>query len=280
MGDGRGALGRRADAPRPRGRQRRRRPAVHDLRERSRGSRVAPRASVSPSSSRSAAPRRCCTRSGRTASARSSTGRATSSRATSRGPLAGSGFDVERRVQILLKHRMIDARQASRLRRRAAEMARWRKPPVLHHGDLRLKNAIVDPDSGQLARGSRLGELHFVASAVLGSLAGAARSRRRREGGVPRRLRHEAAALTAALPYLRALNVLNYAHHVESAARKKSSGPARPFSLALAGRTRPLRHLIGPRVGASCSPTKLCTAPVAPASTSRPRRRCCSSPAR
>jgi hygromycin-B 4-O-kinase len=37
------------------------------------------------------------------------------------------------------------------LQRDLAAMRRWQKPPVLQHGDLRLKNVIVDPASGRIA---------------------------------------------------------------------------------------------------------------------------------
>lgn len=61
------------------------------------------------------------------------------------------GFDVEARLATLLEHRMIDRSQVTRLRRTAARMSRQRQRPVLHHGDLRLKNMIVDAAKGRIA---------------------------------------------------------------------------------------------------------------------------------
>ena len=160
------------------------------------------------------------------------------------------GFDVERRIGMLLRHRMIDARQASRLRRRAAEMARWRKPPVLHHGDLRLKNAIVDRRLGSPARGPRLGELHLGAGALLGSVAVAARPRHRREGGVSRRLWHEAARRSPPrCPMCARSTSSTMRIPVESAVRKGRSGTTRALSLAPPGRARPVRSV---RIIAGC----------------------------
>jgi aminoglycoside phosphotransferase (APT) family kinase protein len=130
------------------------------------------------------------------------------------------GFDVERRVGVLLRHKMINSRQASRLRRRAAEMARWRKRPVLHHGDLRLKNSIVDEDSGRLLAVLDW-ENCISAPAPFWDLSlslhdlGIDEKEAFLDGyGLKPR------GLVATMPYVRAFNVLNYAHSVESAVRK------------------------------------------------------------
>ena len=64
--------------------------------------------------------------------------------------MAGS-FDVEKRIAVLVQQRMVGRSQVTFLRRTAAEMTRQKKPAVLQHGDLRLKNAIVDPKTGRLA---------------------------------------------------------------------------------------------------------------------------------
>lgn len=145
------------------------------------------------------------------------------------------GFEVERRLGVLLKHRVIDARQASRLRRRAAEMARWRKRPVLHHGDLRPKNAIVDPVSGRLIAVLDW-ENCLSAPAPFWDLSLALH-----DLGVDEKeaflagygLKPRAAA--AAMPYVRFFNILNYAHAVESAARKGRPEPLERFRVRLAG---------------------------------------------
>jgi aminoglycoside phosphotransferase (APT) family kinase protein len=145
------------------------------------------------------------------------------------------GFGAERRVAILLKHRMIDAGRAGRLRRRAAEMSRWRKRPVLQHGDLRLKNAIVDPESGRLL--ALLDWDNCISSpAPFWDLSLALHDLGVDEkeaflagyGMKPR-------AFAAVLPYLRAFNVLNYAHHVESAVRKNRADRLERYRLRLQG---------------------------------------------
>ena len=61
------------------------------------------------------------------------------------------GFCVERRLRVLLRHRMLDERAVERLRRTAGTLAKLRRRPCLQHGDLRLKNVLADPESGKLA---------------------------------------------------------------------------------------------------------------------------------
>ena len=114
-------------------------------------------------------------------------------------------------------------------------MARWRKRPVLHHGDLRPKNAIVDADSGRL-----LAVLDWEncvsAPAPFWDLSLALHDLGIDEkeaflagyGMNPR-------AAAAAMPYVRLFNILNYAHAVESAARKKRPERLERFRLRLSG---------------------------------------------
>jgi hygromycin-B 4-O-kinase len=60
------------------------------------------------------------------------------------------GFEVEQRLAVLEKQRVLDRAAMKTLRSRLAEMRRWKKPPVLQHGDMRLKNALVDPETGHV----------------------------------------------------------------------------------------------------------------------------------
>lgn len=73
------------------------------------------------------------------------------SRHASMSAFLEQGFDVDKRVDLLLRERVIGKAQAASLKRTAATMARLKKPPVLQHGDLRLKNVIVDPKTCRLA---------------------------------------------------------------------------------------------------------------------------------
>ena len=145
------------------------------------------------------------------------------------------GFDVDSRLAILLKHKAIDRGQAARLRRIGAEVARWRKRPVLQHGDLRLKNVIVDADSGRLL--SLLDwDTCISAPAPYWDLSLALHDLGIDEkeaflagyGMKPR-------AFAAVLPFVRFFNVLNYAHHVQHAATAKEVNRLERFRQRLQG---------------------------------------------
>jgi aminoglycoside phosphotransferase (APT) family kinase protein len=60
------------------------------------------------------------------------------------------GLMAERRLSVLTKHRMLSHAQAQHLRRALEELRSWRRPTVLQHGDLRLKNTLVDEKSGRI----------------------------------------------------------------------------------------------------------------------------------
>ena len=145
------------------------------------------------------------------------------SRHASMAEFLAQGFDVEKRIGVLVQQRMLGKPQAAFLRRTAAEMARWKKPPALQHGDLRLKNAIVDPKTGRLAALIDWDECR--------SMPGAAwdLSVALHDLGVDEKEAFlagygmKAKDYAALLPYVRCFNVLNYADAVRGAAadRKK-----------------------------------------------------------
>lgn len=130
------------------------------------------------------------------------------------------GFGVEKRLAILLRHRIVDETQAARLRGTAEAMSRWKRPGVLHHGDLRLKNAIVDASTGRLAAvidweacTSSPGPFWDL-SLALHDL-GIDEKEAFLEGyGLGAR------KFEASLPYLRLFNTLNYAGAVQAAAER------------------------------------------------------------
>jgi aminoglycoside phosphotransferase (APT) family kinase protein len=54
------------------------------------------------------------------------------------------------RLKALLRLGGLPSPQARSIEKTLQAMRRWRKAPVLQHGDLRLKNVIVDPEDGRL----------------------------------------------------------------------------------------------------------------------------------
>ena len=58
---------------------------------------------------------------------------------------------AESRIALLQRHSMLTADGAKEARSVLEEMRGWRRTPVLHHGDLRLKNVLVDPKTCRIA---------------------------------------------------------------------------------------------------------------------------------
>lgn len=133
------------------------------------------------------------------------------------------GFGAERRLGVLLSHRMIDSKQGDALRRVGASMSRWRRPPVLQHGDLRLKNAMVDSTSGKLRAvidwegAMSLPTPWWDLSLALHELGCDEKEAFLAGYGLAPK------AFAAGLPFVRFFNVLNYARAVESAAERKDA---------------------------------------------------------
>ncbi len=162
----------------------------------------------------------------------------TSNRLSRHGSMAEfleQGFELDKRIAVLTQQRMLGRAQIASLRRTAAEMARWKRPAVLQHGDLRLKNAIVDPKTGRLAALIDWDECRSMPGAAwdlsialhdLGVdekeafLAG--------YGMTPK-------AFADLLPYLRCFNVLNYADAVGAAAARKDKDQLAWLRLRLTG---------------------------------------------
>ena len=132
-----------------------------------------------------------------------------------------NGFGAEVRLAELQKHRMLTPAQARALQASLRLAGRWRKPPVLQHGDLRLKNLIVTPQSGRILAlidwenclsspppywdlSIALHELGIDEKEAF--LEG--------YGMTPTRF-------AELVPFLRLFNVLNYSHAVRSAATNK-----------------------------------------------------------
>jgi hygromycin-B 4-O-kinase len=67
-----------------------------------------------------------------------------------RGWLLGE-MQADARLRLLRAHDLISETQEAELRDILEAVARWAEPPVLNHGDLRLKNVLVDDEGAILA---------------------------------------------------------------------------------------------------------------------------------
>ena len=145
------------------------------------------------------------------------------------------GFDVEGRIKILLRYRMVNLRQAEILRRTAARVTRWRQRPGLHHGDLRLKNVLVDQDTGRIAAlidwescASMPGSTWDLSLALHDLGIDDKEAFLTGYGMKPK-------TYTDALAFIRCFNMLNYAHAVRSAGEQKEHKCLAWLRLHLAG---------------------------------------------
>lgn len=145
------------------------------------------------------------------------------------------GFGTKARIDILARQRMLTPKQAHWLEHSMAAFARCREPPVLHHGDLRLKNVIVDPASGRIAAlidwegcASMPGPAWDL-SLALHDLGIDGKEAFLRGYGIKRRRYLES------LDAVRCFNMLNYAHAVGAAAVKKDKERLAWLRVRLAG---------------------------------------------
>ncbi|HMC15053.1 MAG TPA: phosphotransferase, partial [Albitalea sp.] len=132
-------------------------------------------------------------------------------------------LDVRSRIATLAKARMLSTDQLDTLQAAVEQMRSWRKPPVLNHGDLRLKNVVVAPDSARVLALMDWEE-SLSAPAPHWELSIALHDRNLDEkqalldgyGMTPR-------TYAAALPFIRAINTLNYARSVARIVRRKDT---------------------------------------------------------
>ena len=129
---------------------------------------------------------------------------------------------VEPAIDTLRRHRMLSADQLAALREAVSEMSRWTRRPALQHGDLRLKNLIVEPRSGRIVavldwENCLSGPPPYWDLSIALHDLGPDHKEALLEGyGL------SAGAYARALPFLRAFNVLNYAPTIAELARRRN----------------------------------------------------------
>jgi aminoglycoside phosphotransferase (APT) family kinase protein len=129
-------------------------------------------------------------------------------------------WHIAHRMQVLKKIGLLKKMQLKQLTSLVAQIRKWKDQPSLNHGDLRLKNVIVDK------KGKILGLIdwencistiapYWDLSIALHDLSIDARTEFLKGYGI------KPAELTRISPFLKAINVLNYAPSLEEMARKK-----------------------------------------------------------
>lgn len=138
------------------------------------------------------------------------------SQCASWGAYLDDTLGAARCIAVLRRTRMLRPAQLDALQAAVAEMRGWRKPPVLNHGDLRLKNLIVEPASGEVLalidwdNALSAPSPHWDLAIALHDLGVDAQEAFLEGYGITPR------AYAQALPFMRALNTLNYAQAIEA----------------------------------------------------------------
>jgi aminoglycoside phosphotransferase (APT) family kinase protein len=133
-----------------------------------------------------------------------------------------SELGLERRLEILKKHRMLPPLALRKLRELVLAIGRKRKAPSLNHGDMRLKNVIVD-DAGKIVAlidweecCSQIAPYWDVSLALHDLSIDAKQAFLEGYGLSPKEV-------IAMAPSLRALNIINYAPAIERAAGDRAA---------------------------------------------------------
>jgi aminoglycoside phosphotransferase (APT) family kinase protein len=156
------------------------------------------------------------------------------SRRQSWGAHLEADLHASERLAALERREMLLPENAHKLRRTLALMSTWRRNPVLHHGDMRLKNVIVDAES--LIVGLLDWENCTASVPALWDLSIALHDLTIDEkqaflqgyGYGPREL-------TKSIAYLRLLNALNYAPVVQALAEKGDKSKLSWYRARIAG---------------------------------------------
>lgn len=127
---------------------------------------------------------------------------------------------LDERLDVLRKNKMLSPKQSRGLRAVLRDINDWDKAPVLNHGDMRLKNVIVDDKSGKIKAVldwefccSNLAP-YWDLSLALHDLSIDAKQAFIKGYGLKEK------EVLAMAPVLKALNVINYAPFVADAAKQ------------------------------------------------------------
>lgn len=143
------------------------------------------------------------------------------SRNDSWGEFEKNELHLERRLETLKRHRMLPPKSLRRLRALLREIGATRRHPTLNHGDMRLKNVIVDAAGTIVAIidweecCSQIAPYWDISLALHDLSIDAKQAFVEGYGLSPRQV------VTMA-PFIRALNIINYAPVIDKAARNKA----------------------------------------------------------
>lgn len=143
-------------------------------------------------------------------------------------------WKIEQRVQVLEKYGLLKKSQLKKLASLITRMEKWKEEPSLNHGDLRLKNVIVNK------KGKIIGLIdwekcvstiapYWDLSIALHDLSIDAKMEFLKGYGI------SASELKKISPFLKAINVLNYSATIENLAQEKNKEALTFHQLRLQG---------------------------------------------
>ncbi len=142
---------------------------------------------------------------------------------------------LDERLEVLKKHKMLSPRQSKGLKAVLREIEALDKPTVLNHGDMRLKNVIVEEKSGKVKAVldwefccSNIAP-HWDVSLALHDLSIDSKQAFLRGYGLKEK------AILEMAPVVKALNVINYAPFVEEAASTGNKEALAEYRIRFAG---------------------------------------------
>ena len=141
---------------------------------------------------------------------------------------------LETRLEILRKHRMLAPPKLKELRLTLEKVSKRSLKPTLNHGDVRLKNALVDKAGKILAIidwEDCMSNLtpHWELSLALHDLSIDEKQEFLQGYGLPDKKLAELA------PVIKALNLINYAPHIEHAAEANDKAKLEQYRIRLSG---------------------------------------------
>jgi aminoglycoside phosphotransferase (APT) family kinase protein len=143
-------------------------------------------------------------------------------------------FNIHERIGMLRDNEMISAAQTKKLSSLAKKMEKWKESPVLNHGDLRLKNIIIDNNGKILALidwehcTSNIAP-YWDLSIALHDLSVDAKEEFLKGYGIDPSTFNEIA------PYLKVFNILNYSPIIDRKAKHREKKGLDFFRLRLQG---------------------------------------------
>lgn len=145
-----------------------------------------------------------------------------------------SELQAENKLQILEKRKVLDAPQVKKVRQILAETAKLKIKPKLNHGDIRLKNVMVD-DEGKIVAlldwehsTSNLAP-HWELSLALHDLSIDEKQEFLEGYGLNEK------KLGEIMPAVKAINIINYAPEIERLAQEKEKAKLKQYRTRLGG---------------------------------------------